>query len=336
MNPVVGHRHARTVLERAASTGQVRHAYLLTGPESIGKTALALAFARLIECQGRAPEAAEPCDRCSACAKVAHGTHPDVTLVEPPAGKRTLDVESVREVSRAASLAPSEGAWRVFIIPAADRMTPAAANALLKTLEEPPPAVVLLLTCAEPEQLLPTIVSRCQVLPLQPLASEEVAAALESTWQVAADDARELASLANGRLGWAVRAHEEPGLRAKRAERLATLVRLTTAGRDERLRQSGLLAGDVESARQVVELWTLWWRDVVLAANGAAHLATAGEARAEAERQGRALGAERAHGFLRSLLAAQAALEQNANPRLTLDVLMLDLPNLPGVSSPRR
>jgi DNA polymerase-3 subunit delta' len=335
MREIAGHRLASAVLERAAISGQVRHAYLLTGPESIGKTTLALTFARLLECQGRAPDAPEPCGRCAACAKVAHGTHPDVTVVEPPPGKRTLDVESVREVSRAASLAPSEGAWRVFVLPAAERLTPAAANALLKTLEEPPPAVVLLLTSAEPEHLLPTIVSRCQVVPLQPLAPDEVAAALESRWQVVPAEARELASLANGRLGWAVRAHEDPGLRAKRAERLATLVRLTAAGRDERLRQAGLLATDVESARQVVELWALWWRDVVLAANAATHLATSGEPRAEAERQGRALGAERAYAFLQALLAAQAALEQNANPRLTLDVLMLDLPSLPA-PAPRR
>jgi DNA polymerase-3 subunit delta' len=335
MRDVAGHRHAQAVLERAVSSGQARHAYLLTGPESIGKTTLALAFAQLLECPRRAPSGTEPCGECPGCRKVAHGTHPDVALVAPPQGKRTLDVETVREVLRAASLAPSEGAWRVFVIPEAERMLLPAANALLKTLEEPPPGVVLLLTCAAPDLLLPTIVSRCQLVPLQPLSAPEVAEALERRWQVSAAEAQELASLANGRLGWAVRAHTEPSLRTKRAELLATLVRLASTGRDERLRQSGALAPDVASAQQTVELWTLWWRDVVLAASGATHLATSGEARSEAERQGRALGMERAYPFLQALLAAQAALEQNANPRLTLDVLMLDLPSVP-TSTPGR
>jgi DNA polymerase-3 subunit delta' len=251
-----------------------------------------------------------------------------VALVVPPQGKRTLDVETVREAQRAASLAPSEGTWRVFVVPEAERMTPQAANALLKTLEEPPPGVVLLLTCAGPDLLLPTIVSRCQLVPLQPLTPEEVAAALETRWQVAPEEARELARLANGRLGWAARAHQDPALRTRRAELLASLTRLTSAGRDERLRQAGSLATDVESARQAVELWTLWWRDVVLAACGASHLGATGAARREAERCGQALGQERAYAFLQALLAAQAALEQNANPRLTLDVLMLDLPEV--------
>jgi DNA polymerase III subunit delta' len=329
MRVVAGHRHAQILLERAVLAGQVRHAYLFAGPPAIGKTTLAIEFARLLECERRGPMGTEPCGECPACLRIAHGTHPDVALVEPLAGKRSLDVDTVREVLRAASLAPSAGAWRIFILPEAERMLPAAANALLKTLEEPPPGVVLLLTTSEPEVLLSTIVSRCQLVPLHPLTAEEVAAALEARWDVPAAQAHQLAVLANGRLGWAVRAFQQPELREVRAQTLATLLRLPGAGRDERLRQAGTLAADVETARAAVDLWTLWWRDVTLAACGAAHLATTGEARAQAERIGRALGQERAQSFLQSLLAAQAALDQNANPRLTLDVLMLDLPTVP-------
>ncbi|HEX6122344.1 MAG TPA: DNA polymerase III subunit delta', partial [Ktedonobacterales bacterium] len=306
----------------------VRHAYLLTGPEGIGKTTLAWAFARLLECERRSPERAEPCGECAACRKLAHHSHPDVRLIEPPEGKRLLDIDSVREVLRAANLAPTEGAWRVFIVPTIERMTPNAANALLKTLEEPPPGVVLLLTSAEPEALLATILSRCQPIAMQPIALEELAAALVSGWQVAPAEAHELAALANGRLGWAIRALEQPELREQRAEQLRQLAGLTTASRDQRLRQAGTLASDVESARRTLELWMLWWRDVVLAACGASTLATTGEARERAARQGRALGEERARAFMHSLLTAQAALDANANPRLTLEVLMLDLPTL--------
>jgi DNA polymerase-3 subunit delta' len=116
-------------------------------------------------------------------------------------------------------------------------------------------------------------------------------------------------------------------LREQRIHELEEIAGLATASRDERLRRAGALGADVETARRVLELWTLWWRDVTLAASGASHLATAGELRTRAERLGARLGLERAQRFLRALLDAQLALEANANPRLTMEVLALDLPS---------
>jgi DNA polymerase-3 subunit delta' len=332
---VVGNQRAQRFLAHAAATGQVSHAYLLAGPAGIGKTTLALEFARLLLCER--PDAEDgPCGECLSCRRIAHGNHPDVTLVEVQAGKRLLGVDAAREeVVRLANLTPSSGKWRVFILPNAERMTPNTVNALLKTLEEPPPGVALLLTSAEPDNLLPTLLSRCQLVPLQALTAGEIAAALEEHWGVAAAEARELAALANGRLGWAVRAHEQPELSEARHRQLDTIMELPSATRDERLRRAAELSTDGESARSALDIWTLWWRDVTLAANGADDLAGSGSPRDVARAQGRALGPEAAHAFLRALLDAQAALDMNANPRLTLEVLMLDLPHLPA-SAPRR
>lgn len=326
MRAVVGHQHAQALLVRAVMAEQVRHAYLLTGAEHVGKTTLAVEFAKLLQCQRRMATSDEPCGACDSCLRIAHGTHPDVTLVERPAGARTLPVELVREMIRVANLSPSVGPWRIFIVPEVERMLLPSANALLKTLEEPPPGVVLLLTSAEPESLLATIISRCQVIQLQPLRVEEVAQALEARWQAAPFAAREVATLANGRLGWAVAAHQQPALREQRAQELGQITPLLGATRDERLRQAAVFASDSESARRVLELWLLWWRDVALAAHGATSLSSVGFAREEAERQGAQLGPERARDFLHALLDAQVALEQNANARLTYDVLMLRLP----------
>ncbi len=328
MRAIYGNQQARARLERATLGNAVSHAWLLTGPSDIGKTTLALEFARLLQCTGRAPTDGDPCGECASCRKIAHGAHPDVALVEPEKGKRTLGIDIVREMIRMASLAPTEGRWRIFVIPDIERMAPAGMNALLKTLEEPAPQVILLLTSSEPETLLPTVLSRCQIVPMLPLSPDEVARALSERWQVSDTEARALAGLANGRLGWAVRAAEKPELREQRIHELEELAGLATASRDERLRRAGALGTDVESARRVLELWTLWWRDVVLAAGGASHLVTSGALRTQAERLGRALGVERAQAFLRALLDAQLALEANANPRLTMEVLALDLPPL--------
>ena len=330
MRAIYGNQQALARLERAALSDAVSHAWLLTGPSGIGKTTLALEFARLLQCTGRAPTDGDPCGACPSCLKIAHGAHPDVTMVEPKKDERTLKVEIVRDMIRMASLAPTEGRWRIFVIPDIERMALAGMNALLKTLEEPAPQVILLLTSSEPETLLPTVLSRCQIVPMLPLSPDEVARALSERWQVSDAEARALAGLANGRLGWAVRATEKPELREQRIHELEELAGLATATRDERLRRAGALGTDVESARRVLELWTLWWRDVVLAAGGANHLVTSGALRAQAERLGRALGVERAQAFLKALLDAQLALEANANPRLTMEVLALDLPAAQG------
>jgi DNA polymerase-3 subunit delta' len=326
MREVVGNQQARALLERAALAGQVSHAYLLTGPEQIGKTTLALAFVKLLECEGRGANDPDACGRCGACRKIEHGNHPDVVVVEPPEGKQWLPVESVREVQRAANLAPYEGRWRAFVLPRAERMRAEAVNALLKTLEEPPPGVVLLLTSAAPELLLPTLTSRCQLVPLHPIGPAEIAEALVARWAAAPGEAEALAGLAGGRMGWAVEALRHPELREQRDTLLQQIVALATATRDARLRLVAPLAADAETARATVEAWALWWRDVLLAAVGAADLTTSGAARAAAGRLGRAIGAEQAEAFLRRLLAARQQLDQNANPRLTLEVLALDLP----------
>ena len=328
-----GNQQAQRRLESAVLGDTVSHAWLLTGPAGVGKTALALEFAQLLQCTGRTPTSGEPCRDCPSCRKIAHGNHPDVTLIEPEKDKRFLGIDKVREMIRLATLAPNEGRWRIFVIPEIERMLLPAMNSLLKTLEEPAPNVVLLLTSSEPETILPTILSRCQVVPMGPLSPDEVAQALVDRWQLPGDDARALASLANGRLGWAVRAAEKPELREQRIHELEEIAGLAAAPRDERLRRAGALGKDVESARRVLELWTLWWRDVVLAAGGASHLATSGELRMRAERLGGRLGLERAQAFLRALVVAQLALEANANPRMTLEVLALDLPAMPTRST---
>lgn len=329
MSNMIGHQQAWARVTRAVAAGQISHAYLFTGPEFIGKTTLALELTKLLLCERPDVAADAPCGVCAACRKVAHGNHPDLMLVAPEEGKRLLGVEIAREfVVRLANLAPSAGSWRVFILPDVERMTPQTVNALLKTLEEPPASVVLLLTSAEPENLLPTLLSRCQVIPLQPLTPHEIAVALEESWHASPAEARELAALANGRLGWAVRALEKPELREERAHHIEQIVTLAAAPRDVRLKAAAGFSSDGDTARRVLDVWTLWWRDVTLAACGASHLTSTGTARREAERQGQALGCPRAEAFLRKLIEAQAALDANANPRLTLEVLMLDLPRL--------
>lgn len=326
MRGVVGNAHAQELLERAVRADRVSHAYLLTGPAHIGKTTLALTLASALQCTGRDAADAGPCGVCASCQRVARGSHPDVAVVEPPEGKRWLPIERVRDLQRSANLAPYEGRWRVIVVPEAERLGAEAVNALLKTLEEPPERVVLVLTCEEPDALLPTLVSRCQLVPMRPLAAEEIRDALVDRWDVDRAEAETLAGLAGGRLGWAVEAHRRPVSRERRDALLARILALAKAAPDERMRLAAALATDTESARSAIETWVLWWHDVLLAALGVDAIGTIGDARIEAERQGRALGPEQSEAFLRRLVATHQQLDQNANPRLALEVLALDYP----------
>jgi DNA polymerase-3 subunit delta' len=211
-------------------------------------------------------------------------------------------------------------------------MTASTTNALLKTLEEPPPQVVLLLTSTDSESLLPTVISRCRLVNLHPVAEAEIETLLVDRYQAAKEEAQVLASLARGRPGWAVRAHEHPELREERSQWLADILSLAYAGRPLRLRMAAAMTKDGDVARQVLELWTLWWRDVLLAASNAPQLIGEGSAGREAERLGNAIGREQAESFLHALLAARESLDQNVSARLVFDVLMFDLPYVPPAS----
>lgn len=323
---VVGNEQAQAIFERALVSGQARHAYLLHGPEGVGKMTLARAFVQAVFCQRREPGASEPCGECAACRKVAHGNHPDLAVIEPEDGKRWLSVEIIREMLHLASLAPTESDRRIFIIPEAERIQEKTANTLLKTLEEPPESVIILLLATDADNLLPTILSRCQLIPLRPLPPEQISQALRERWEVAPDAAERLAGLANGRLGWAVRAHERPEEQAERERLLERIIALCDAPPDERMRIAATLGSDNAAVRATLDQWIAWWRDVTLAANGAHSLMSSGVARSEAVRVGGAIGAERTLGFLDALLLALGSMDINANPRLTLENLALALP----------
>jgi len=154
-------------LEAYLSQDRLPHALLFQGPAGIGKRRLALTLARRILCEdGRA------CGRCPACRLLAGGNHPDLLTLAPEPG-RPLTVDRIRELIEALTLTPQYGRGRVVVLEAADRMNPAAANAFLKTLEEPAPDTVILLLCEQVSRLPATIVSRCQRLPLIPPPRDE-------------------------------------------------------------------------------------------------------------------------------------------------------------------
>jgi DNA polymerase-3 subunit delta' len=318
----------------------VPHALLFVGQPGVGKRTLARTLARALQCTA-ADVAGRPCGVCRSCVQIAANNYPDVRVIETEraAGttrtdRRDITIDQIRTLQHQISLKPYEGAWVIGIIADAHEMSDAASNCLLKTLEEPPAHVVLILTAPEPSLLLPTIVSRCQVMALRPLPLDQAEAALVERFAVAPDQAAVLAHLSGGRIGWALRAAADDSVLAGRRERVDMLLRLIGASRGQRLEQAAALGEDYgkgvdarEGVHEMLDLWATWWRDVMLVQEGCAGQATNADRldtlRAAAARYQPGEVAR----VLQAVIAARDHLDRNVNPRLALDVALLSLPH---------
>jgi DNA polymerase-3 subunit delta' len=201
-----------------------------------------------------------------------------------------------------------------------------AANAMLKTLEEPPPQVVLVLTAESAERLMPTIVSRCEALRLRPLPLQVLNQGLQSHWGLPPEQATLLAHLSGGRPGHALRLYQEPERLAQRHAWLDDQVRLLGAGRVERFAYAETCSKDKETLRGTLQVWLSFWRDVMLRAGGA----SAPLANPDREEQIESLAAHvdlrTAHRTVSALERTFDLLERNVNPRLATEVLLIDFP----------
>ena len=317
---ILGQPAALALLQRAIARDRLAHAYAFVGPSGVGRRLAALAFAQAALC------AARGCGACAVCRRVAAGQFPDCQLVAPtpppgnPKGVPTIRIEQVRDLERAAALAPLEGARKVFILDDAERMTLPTAQALLKTLEEPPPRTHIVLIVANPLALPPTVLSRCQRVRFGPLREGDAVRFLEARGASPAASAL-LARLAQGRPGLAI----ETDLDALRARRQAALA----LAAEPRTRLGVALDGaptDRQTVAGYLELYWTWYRDALCLAAGASpalivHADQEAPLRALAERVPiPALAAA-----LARVKAAWLALEGNVNPRLALETALLGL-----------
>lgn len=319
--PVVGHEWALDLLAQAIVSGRPSHAYLFLGPANVGKTTVARAFAQALVCQ-RAEGA--PCGACRPCQRVDQGRYPDVQFIA--AEKNWIQIEQVRALRADAAISPLEGKRKVFVISDIERASLPAANALLKTLEEPPPQIILLLTAARRDQVLPTILSRCQIVGLRPLPAEQIQAALQERWGVDDERATLLARLSGGRLGWAVAAHTDPGLWQARAKYLDDLLTLTAEGCLARLAYAETLSRAGAELETALGLWAAWWRDILLLQRELPDAVLNLDRKPQLLQQARLFGADQVARALTDLMQASRRIKANVNARLALDVLLLRLP----------
>jgi DNA polymerase-3 subunit delta' len=319
--PVVGHEWALDLLAQAIRSDRPSHAYLFLGPANVGKTTVARAFAQALVCDRGA---GAPCGECRPCQRVGQGRYPDVQFIA--AEKNWIQIEQVRAIRSDAAISPLEGKRKVFVISDIERASLPAANALLKTLEEPPSQIILLLTAARRDQVLPTILSRCQMVGLRPLPMGQIQDALQVRWGVDDEHAALLARLSGGRLGWAVTAHTDPGLWQARAKYLDDLLMLTAEGYLHRLTYAEALSRAGDDLETALGLWATWWRDILLVQRELPDAILNLDRKAQLLQQAGLFGTSQVERALSDLMQALRRIKANVNARLALDVLLLRLP----------
>ncbi len=334
---MIGHEWAVEQLRGALAAGSDAHAYLFSGPAGIGKALLALRLAQALNCE---TSPVEPCLACRSCRRIERGNHPDIRIsgmaaqaaglkADEAARQKELKIATIREWLRDIALRPYEGRRRVLILHDAERLSEEAANAMLKTLEEPPPFATLILV-ANSVDLLPTIVSRCRVLRLRPLPRRQVAVALEARG-VTSEDAALLAAWSGGRIGWALSMLETPDEIGRRDEQLAALLALHEGGRPAGLRWAEQRAKEYRSGEQAtvfawLELWQSWWRDVLLTYTGCTEGVVNIDRREALERAAARHQLAELYAFTARIGQAAQQLRENGNPQLVLENLVLHLP----------
>lgn len=308
---------------------RLRHAYLFTGPEGVGRQTLAIQFTQALNCTNP-PSEGGFCGACRDCRQTRSLTHPDLSLLVPDEGHKDIRIDQVRDLQRTLSLSPYAGSYRIALLVDFQRATTQAANALLKTLEEPPDRVVMLLTANAPERLLPTIVSRCEVIRLRPASIASTHAYLVSEKGMSAEKATFLAHLSGGRVGAAVHLAEDPAALIRRREHLVDFLRMLPAHRYERFKLAESLIKHRSQARQnlneVLFIWLSFWRDVFMRVSGE----TLPLINTDLEVQINQVAAQVSPELARALVIAHEKafqhLDSNANVLLLAETLMLKWP----------
>lgn len=346
-----GHPGATRLLSKSSELGRLAHAYLITGPEKVGKRTLALDIACMVNSEPVVDMfgTSDKIDLSTShqADRIRRGIHADVRVIdvdteldkdsksgsdddEPARGRQTISIEHIRELIKDTATMPFEGLKKVFIIDGAHRMVEAAFNAMLKTLEEPTDEVIIILTAPTDEALPETVVSRCQRIDLRPVDQKVIEAELIERFEADETTALSLSRLARGCPGWAIDAMKDATIVDAHNQAVLRFAEIVTGNVEERFRYARQTGGQFWRDRDAVlaemQRWLEWWRDVAMMRHKLNDQVTNFEWSDLLSEIAVQLKEAQISAAVTSIQDALIALEANAVPQLTLEVMMLDLP----------
>ncbi len=279
------------------------------------------------------PQPGGYCGTCQSCRLINESVHPDLHILIAEAEGAVLKVDQVRELQRQLALTPYQGTWRIALIPDFQHATESAFNALLKTLEEPPPAVILILTAEQAETLPETIVSRCEVLPMRAVQTEDIVMSLTEKG-VDPDQADLIARVSTGRPGVALQLIAEPEMIENRTARINEMMQVLAMDRSARMQFADKLVRGLDLGAQRVEisdLLTLWqgvWRDILLISSDCGIPLSNPDYQEHLGEIAHQLSLQQTMDVLRSIQHTLEAISLYANNRLAMENLVLGLPRI--------
>ena len=330
-NDIKGQAQAIRILQKEIATSSISGAYLFTGPAGVGKTLTALTFAKALNCK---KEKMDSCDECSSCQKIEHRNHPDVRIIAPE--NDSIKIEQIRNLKRESSYKLYEGRKKVWIIEEADKFGLAAANSILKILEEPPPQTVLILISQTKEGLLPTILSRCEVIRFFPLPLQEIEKIIAQQLPQGSDKIHILAKLARGRVEEALHLIKEENTLKIREELLNALRR--NMNLEEMFKLTAQWANyKGKELQRFLDMILFWFRDILILGQGGKEWLINYDKVEELAREKDKYSTEEIKRIMETIEKARYYLKSNVSQKLVLESLWLNLkeenlrkPNLTG------
>ena len=337
---VLGHEWAIDLMKGDIGKQKLKHAYLITGPEGIGKLTLALRFAQAVNCQQPGPDL-DPCMKCPSCMRINSLQHPDLHIVKPENDATALKVDQVRVLQRMLALSPAMSDYRIAIIQDFQSANQSAQNAFLKTLEEPASSAIIILIAPDPESLLPTIVSRCEQLRLKPVLQKDLKAWISRETSIPDEKLETIVRISAGRPGFAMQLVQENDVWERRNYHIEELQNLLAMEVLERFKYIHGLAGNRlvqlrDELQHRFEVWVSIFRDALITSMDSGEQITNTDKKDFISYLARECSSSNIMKALERTREISQMISRNANPRLAAETLMIELPFLKTIPNSKR
>ncbi|MGN0171017.1 MAG: DNA polymerase III subunit delta' [Lachnospiraceae bacterium] len=320
---VLGHEQAVNSLQNAIMLGKVSHAYIINGEDGAGKKTLADAFAMTLQCEKGTKDA---CLECHSCKQAMTRNQPDIIYLKPEK-ENLISVSDIRQqINADVSIKPYSSRYKIYIINHAERMNEAAQNAILKTIEEPPEYVIILLLTTNAQMLLPTIRSRCITIEVRPVADEIVKDYLMKTLSVPEDEAAICTAFAQGNVGKAARLSGSEDFNHIRNEAVQLLKRIKNIDLYELVQAVKVIGEYKLEVDDYFDILSIWYRDVlVYKATMDANKLVFQDEIYDIKKQAATSSYEGIERILKAIETAKTRVKANVNLELTLELLLLNI-----------
>ena len=328
---LIGHKWAVQMLRGHILNNSLRHAYLITGPRGIGKSNLAIRFIQALNCPQRGQDG-NPCLECPTCKRLARMEHPDLFPISVEEDSKWIKVDQIRELIRSLSLSPYESKHRFGLLLDFENATINAQNSLLKTLEEPPGSVIMILTSITSDALLETIKSRCEEIKLNPVPLDLTSQGLQDLHHLPPQEASHLAHISGGKPEIALAMHADPDILTRRTNLLDEHLEILSGNSVRRFAYAGQVSKDPLKVSEMLDTWISVWQDILHQCSNSQMPLQNIDRKEDIDHILEQVDLTTARNSLRLFQRANQLLGKNANLKLTLEDLLLGLPTIKSTS----